>query len=1399
MAFFVACLFLVSDISLAQPDMRRSTLQAMSSFQNPMGELYNPVQLDSQKQYICRMISKSLAESNVLPHAVQVNTALINTHAPLLNILGVDYVHISDKKNVIVTMEYAAGERRGERCSMTFAPDELGKILNEPGSLKIEDTAFRGRSSVGESNKGIDLQLFASDKKKDDANRINMGYVEEIRKGSLELSRDPGAMDRRINHTEEFPPSGKLSDSYIAAFRYLQDIIAEESDPKKFVRQADEIYKKMMAYYDFNKEGWGATALWWVASTFHRMVLRSYLDGLYAKIEKVRTDEECVELAAEVFFTVVKTQGKPNGNSRFGSLLANYVLMKKGLRPFILSGNNYKEYFGVLYDIEYNSLFIQEKENIQKRIREIFYGAQEGIGTGGGLIGRYYVNPNERIEVQEQKDRERYVLIFFAYDILSGDMKKIELLAEKAPEGLFKDYLKDGLDSEMQKKLASREKKVPVDRRFVLLPNRYGISGIGTTDFLAISKELQDDDLAKFHEVAHGAGINIAAYIKGGERAIEEYMGQKLHRWAVGMWEHYALRLLQGQKWPEKDEKLSRKIKLMEKKGLFFEMLIDMPEPSVPGGDVSKDYKEKVEALQEKLFSMFGRQISEDPRYKCLQYVALLPEAVVDMLCSRVKEWEQVLSEKTTAKKAQQKKASTKKTRSKVASLTKTALEKTLGDLKGIVKEHLYNVGEDGEGEKGFPRIGKQAEVIGVDPAARTAVVRDVRGEIYTLDLVPGIMNIEGLLGLINKLYIEEEHRKILHDVVGRFEKSPPVQFFTFKKEIEDLFGFASPDKDIIALHETFVGDKDTPDVLKQWALLHEILEYDINKNGPESKIRKYMPFGKDQKAREFIARKIEDPKVRKDPDKYLMHYFIRALTYELSPKLDNAFTARVKHEKLKRWVKGVDEKYTNVAEFFGQDASEARHTIEKALYGYVLGRLAMTQGEKPFHDLYLLDQLDTEQGLVSAKRHAGELKFATFSDRKTVDEAKTLICKTLDSVDMALASFRDVEAFRDVVKDFREKTELIPVLSRVKRSGPPRNGRQARKNEERSFRMLKENIALSAMLKNHSAWDSLVNIYYEFGNGMGGAVVGIKRLDRVVGDVRETDVLLKKISPPSYPVKRYKITSVEQKHAVARQIINRLKNCVEDVAKPIDVVIDLSLINGDDLEKNMETLALLILSCAKYKNMNFVFEVPKAVEDMETGLKKDINNMPKARVLEAIELLKGKSGEFGLIQKYARGVEFDLARIKDTRTPGEEHPIEILITSEAWLRWARDKNILDISQYPVAMEGFATEGGKVSVRDFESAFAFALLKIYAVALRDAGKKMPKDFINKLNYFYNVIFSDRDHKPFDAKVIEAMVDGEDIMQRISNALCLAIPPMGDVAASEVKKLHENIRLLLEFA
>ncbi|MDD5440225.1 MAG: hypothetical protein PHS37_08580, partial [Candidatus Omnitrophica bacterium] len=185
-----------------------------------------------------------------------------------------------------------------------------------------------------------------------------------------------------------------------------------------------------------------------------------------------------------------------------------------------------------------------------------------------GLIGKYALRKVEQDEPLKRNGEG--LLIIDAYDLEKKEDVLLRIPAVRAPPYAFKGFRETKITA-IDLMLHSYHDHLVRDFLY-LRPNEYGIHGIGTTTLLAVDESLKDNDIALFHEVAHGAlasrQLPFEVFIKyglGGEAALDEFINKegKSRRLHPDMKVHYALRLFQKQRWPQDDSALTETIKTL--------------------------------------------------------------------------------------------------------------------------------------------------------------------------------------------------------------------------------------------------------------------------------------------------------------------------------------------------------------------------------------------------------------------------------------------------------------------------------------------------------------------------------------------------------------------------------------------------------------------------------------------------------------------------------------------------------------------------------------------------------------------------------------------------------------------------------------------------------------------
>ncbi|NQT32110.1 MAG: transcriptional regulator, partial [Candidatus Omnitrophica bacterium] len=200
------------------------------------------------------------------------------------------------------------------------------------------------------------------------------------------------------------------------------------------------------------------------------------------------------------------------------------------------------------------------------------------------------------------------------------------------------------------------------------------------------------------------------------------------------------------------------------------------------------------------------------------------------------------------------------------------------------------------------PQIGKRAhlEKIIKSQGSLKAQAKDSKGQIHEFDLKhQGVFDVTNLKMLIDHAgSIDHGHKDILLAMLSLLEKSPP-ELYAYDTLIEDLFGFASPENNMIALHDSLTTGPES--VI---AHFHEIGEYLLKRHllrgqGLKLKLENDAIIvtidGKRIGQPVKLTREDATRQVKKDPEN--PHYLLRALQREIFGEVDKGLTDLIKHD----------------------------------------------------------------------------------------------------------------------------------------------------------------------------------------------------------------------------------------------------------------------------------------------------------------------------------------------------------------------------------------------------------------------------------------------------------------------------------------------------------------------
>ena len=282
------------------------------------------------------------------------------------------------------------------------------------------------------------------------------------------------------------------------------------------------------------------------------------------------------------------------------------VLERIGTSDVSISSPLFQTYFLIP-----NNILIFEKTENVKGARRAVSGGQKTDGAVDktrGLIGKYLVTSDVEF-MPTEPGRDDGILVFMAKDIEHPQKEASEIIlsAKQTPKKVFSNFRKSKVHA-IDNAVSYFYEKFQGDT-FIIEPNIYGIDGIGTGQCLAIVEPLKDNDIAIFHEVAHGSGIDVTPYLDGGEDTLSSYINQqgKYYRQIPEMRLHYALRLLQKQKWGSDDAALTNIIRGLERqmaeaKPSPKKKVVQEEQPPVvkkPVRDKQRDFRKRIATLIE--------------------------------------------------------------------------------------------------------------------------------------------------------------------------------------------------------------------------------------------------------------------------------------------------------------------------------------------------------------------------------------------------------------------------------------------------------------------------------------------------------------------------------------------------------------------------------------------------------------------------------------------------------------------------------------------------------------------------------------------------------------------------------------------------------------------------------
>ncbi|MBF0494681.1 MAG: hypothetical protein HQL28_06080, partial [Candidatus Omnitrophica bacterium] len=253
-----------------------------------------------------------------------------------------------------------------------------------------------------------------------------------------------------------------------------------------------------------------------------------------------------------------------------------------------------------------------------------------------------------------------------------------------------------------------------------------------------------------------------------------------------------------------------------------------------------------------------------------------------------------------------------------------------------------------------------------------------------------------------------------------------------------------------------------------------------------------------------------------------------------------------------------------------------------------------------------------------------------------------------------------------------------------------------------------------------------------------------------------------------------------------------------------MDIVIEDALVDGRDIDENLETIAVLAVIAGGIGDISVGFSATGAIGEgiSEAHAAGTRNETLNAKLREKILSIKGfydvtPEKLAGIAGMVARGIVPSVGRLQSVLVSGKT----LKMLKETGLK-------LGDNQYPVAMDNSLTEEGLIPVHDFTTAFSLGILNAALVsrAKADDGTvdlKKARDMIRgsanftaKLTRLSALVFGN--HIKITEDTIMNMIN-PDVHIRMSVALRFILPPVAAGLVQDLIRIHDEMRYALTFA
>ncbi len=188
--------------------------------------------------------------------------------------------------------------------------------------------------------------------------------LKEIQKNAQKIMRQSG-QSIAFSHYE-YPPSDTMINSFLTACEHLNSHITKNWESSQELKEdLLQLYTSIIAY---KKEffTWECYLLNIVGATLGKLLNHIFINKLFNLLHQNLSHSDTLDLATKTFYRILKHQAHIDGNTRFAISIANLILLRNNLDPFILNNNNAVNYYKLVNDIRYGLFACNYHERIKR-------------------------------------------------------------------------------------------------------------------------------------------------------------------------------------------------------------------------------------------------------------------------------------------------------------------------------------------------------------------------------------------------------------------------------------------------------------------------------------------------------------------------------------------------------------------------------------------------------------------------------------------------------------------------------------------------------------------------------------------------------------------------------------------------------------------------------------------------------------------------------------------------------------------------------------------------------------------------------------------------------------------------------------------------------------------------